>query len=143
MNIFLIIVIKQFVISYNSIWGSANENEQLLLLQILVFWQQDFDVKHYYKNKIHTESARFLDQKVCIEKHTFHQQQSAILKLEYDSFQVSTDHTLAIQSKGNFSLRVGPSHCKSAPFIVWRQQVFCKWRYNVFDLPRDFTKPPY
>ena len=46
-------------------------------------------------------------------------------------------------SKGLLALRVGASHSKSAPYLVQCTWVFCKWRYNRFNLWFDFTRPPH
>ena len=43
---------------------------------------------------------------------------------------------------------MGGSHCKSAPCLVvhgfpWCLWVFCKWRYNIFNLSQDLSWPPH
>ena len=43
--------------------------------------------------------------------------------------------------RDHMTLRVGPSHVKWAPWLVWCPWVFCKWRYNVFNLLHDLTRP--
>ena len=44
--------------------------------------------------------------------------------------------------KNHVTLRVGFSYGKPASCLVWPPPVFCKCRYNIFSLSRDFTKPP-
>ena len=50
---------------------------------------------------------------------------------------------LVTWSKGYIVLRVGTRHVKSGPCLVSCPWVFCKWRYNLFNLSRDLTKPPH
>ena len=42
-------------------------------------------------------------------------------------------------SKSHMALRTEVSHCMSAHFLLWCSRVFCRWRYNVFNLPLDLT----
>ena len=41
-------------------------------------------------------------------------------------------------SQSHIVLRMGASHCKSAPCLVWCSWVFCRQRYNVFKLSWEF-----
>ena len=47
-------------------------------------------------------------------------------------------------SSGHVALRVGTSHCKSALWLVWCPCLvwfLFKWRYNVFELSCNLTRP--
>ena len=41
----------------------------------------------------------------------------------------------------NVALRIGASHWKSAPCLVWCSWVICRCRYNVFNLSPDLKYP--
>ena len=56
---------------------------------------------------------------------------------------LSRDLTLLTRAKGHVALLVGNSNGKSAPYLVWCPWVFCKCRYNRFNLWRDVTKSPH
>ena len=45
--------------------------------------------------------------------------------------------------QGHVGLRMRASHCKSAPCLVCYSWVFCRWRYNVFNLSRALTWSPH
>ena len=52
----------------------------------------------------------------------------------YIFFDSSRDITVAIKLKGHVTLKVWLSHGKSTHWLVFYPQVFCKCRYNVFNL---------
>ena len=65
----------------------------------------------------------------------------------YDSgniifFKLSHHLMLVTWSEHHVVLRMEASLCKSAPCLVWCPWIFCRWIYNVFNLPRDLTCPP-
>ena len=37
------------------------------------------------------------------------------------------------------ALKIGASHSKSIPCLVWCPRVFYRWRYNVFNMSSDVT----
>ena len=41
--------------------------------------------------------------------------------------------------KGHVALSMGACHCKSEPSLVCSSWIFCRWRYDVFNLSRDLT----
>ena len=50
-------------------------------------------------------------------------------------------NTLVLWSKSHVALRVGASQSKLAYCLVGCPWVSCKWRYTLFNLPYDLTKP--
>ena len=72
--------------------------------------------------------ARFSSHKSCESGNIF-------LKL-------SRDLTLVTWSNGPLDLRVGTSHDKSGPCLVSYPRGL-QWRYNAFNLSRDFTRLPH
>ena len=60
---------------------------------------------------------------------------------KYIFFQTVTWLNCVMWSKGYMALRMGTSCCKLVPCLVWCPWVFCRSRYNVFNLSRDLTWP--
>ena len=60
-----------------------------------------------------------------------------------DKILISRALTLVTWSKGHVALRVGATHGKTATCLVWRQWIFCKWRYNVLNLSCHLPWPSY
>ena len=56
---------------------------------------------------------------------------------------LSRNFLIVMWSKGHVALRMGTSHCTLAPCLVWCSWVFCRWRYNLFNLSRDLTWLPH
>ena len=46
-------------------------------------------------------------------------------------------------SKDHVGFIIRAPHDKLASCLMWCPWVFCKWRYNVFKLPCDLTKPAH
>ena len=66
------------------------------------------------------------------------------VKVEIQFFyKLPRDLTLVTWSKNFVALRVGASHSKSAPSLVWCPWIFYKWKCNLFYLPRGLTRPPH
>ena len=57
---------------------------------------------------------------------------------------LSRGPTIVIWLKGHVvALRMRAYHRKSAPCLIWSSWVFCRWRYNVFNLSSHLTWSPH
>ena len=69
---------------------------------------------------------------IIIRYACFHREGNAPNIFQVSILMIPTAKFLFITlSKDHVALRIGVSHFKSAPCLVWCLRLFCRWRYNV------------